>query len=135
MTGFEERIVLLPPAAGNYDRLAAISGKLLYRRVPLAGQPEDAKSPLVFYDLKEREEKTVVEDVDGFEAAAEGTKLLVWKKEDYAIVEPKPDQKLEKKLATQELERTIDPRAEWRQLFDDAWRFERDYFYDPACTA
>jgi tricorn protease len=132
VTGFEERIVLLPPAAGNYDRLAAISGKLLYRRVPLAGQPEDAKSPLVFYDLKEREEKTVVEDVDGFEASAEGTKLLVWKKEDYAIVEPKPDQKLEKKLATQELERTIDPRAEWRQLFDDAWRFERDYFYDPG---
>jgi len=132
VTGFEERIVLLPPLPGNYDSLAAISGKLLYRRVPLAGQPEDAKSPLVFYDLKEREEKTVVEDVDGFEASAEGTKLLVWKKEDYAIVEPKPDQKLEKKLATQELERTIDPRAEWRQLFDDAWRFERDYFYDPG---
>ena len=27
---------------------------------------------------------------------------------------------------------TVDPRAEWRQIFADAWRFERDYFYDPG---
>jgi len=130
--GFEERIVLLPAAAGNYDRLAAIPGMVLYRRVPRTGEPEDAKSPLVSWDLEEREEKTVVEDVDGFEVSADGTKLLAWKKEDYAIVEPKPDQKLEKKIATADLEREIDPRAEWRQMFDDAWRFERDYFYDPG---
>jgi tricorn protease len=130
--GFEGRVVVLPAAAGNYDRLAAISGKLLYRRLPLTGEPEDAKSPLVSWDLKEREEKTVVEDVDGFEISADGSKVLVWKKEDYAIVEPKPDQKMEKKLATKDLEREIDPRAEWRQIFEDAWRFERDYFYDPG---
>jgi len=132
LAGFEERIVLLPAAPGNYDRLAAISGKLLYRRQPLTGEPDEAKSPLVSWDLDKREEKTVAEDVDGYEVSADGSKLLVWKKEDYAIVEPKPDQKLEKKLATKELERTIDPRAEWRQMFDDAWRFERDYFYDPG---
>jgi tricorn protease len=131
LAGFEERIVLLPPAPGNYDRLAAVQGKVLYRRVARTGEAEDAPSPLVAYDLEEREEKTVVADVDGFELAADGSKLLVWKKDDYAIVEPKPDQKLEKKLATKDLERTIDPRAEWRQMFDDAWRFERDYFYDP----
>jgi tricorn protease len=46
-------------------------------------------------------------------------------------VEPKPDQKMEKKLATSELEMTVDPVAEWRQIFTDAWRFERDFFYDP----
>ncbi len=55
----------------------------------------------------------------------------MWKKDDYAIVEVKADQKLEKKLATAELETTVDPAAEWRQIFADAWRFERDYFYDP----
>jgi tricorn protease len=82
----------------------------------------------VFYDLRSAR-KTVVEDVDGYEASARD-EALVWKKEDYATSSP-PDQK-PKKLATQELERTIDPRTEWRQLFDDAWRFERDYFYDPG---
>lgn len=131
IAGFEERLVLLPPVAGNYDRLEAISGKVLYRRAPRTGAVPDDKSPFVYYDLKEREEKTIAEDVDGFEVSADGKKALVWKKEDYAILEVKADQKLEKKLATKDLERTVDPVAEWRQIFADAWRFERDFFYDP----
>jgi tricorn protease len=35
------------------------------------------------------------------------------------------------KLATDKLQVKIDPRAEWRQIFDEAWRINRDYFYDP----
>jgi tricorn protease len=131
LEGFEERVVLLPPVAGSYDRLEAVSGKVLFRRAPRAGAVPDDKAPLVYYDLEEREEKAVLADVDGFELSADGKKVLVWKKEDYAIVEVKADQKLEKKLATKDLEQTVDPVAEWRQIFDDAWRFERDYFYDP----
>ncbi|NIP82218.1 MAG: hypothetical protein GWN79_21050, partial [Actinobacteria bacterium] len=42
-----------------------------------------------------------------------------------------PGQKLDKPLDTSGMLATIDPRAEWRQLFADAWRLERDYFYDP----
>ena len=38
---------------------------------------------------------------------------------------------MEKKLATGELETMVDPVAEWRQIFADAWRLERDFFYDP----
>jgi tricorn protease len=130
LAGFEQRVVVLPPKAGRYADLQALSGKLLYRRLPRTGSDEE-KSPLVFYDLKEREEKTVLPDVDGYQIAAGGEKILVAKKKDFAIVEPKPDQKMEKKLATSELEMTVDPVAEWRQIFTDAWRFERDYFYDP----
>ena len=29
------------------------------------------------------------------------------------------------------MEVPVDPRAEWKQMFADACRFERDYFYDP----
>jgi tricorn protease len=38
---------------------------------------------------------------------------------------------MEKKLATADLETVVDPVAEWRQIFADAWRIERDFFYDP----
>jgi len=38
---------------------------------------------------------------------------------------------MEKKMPAGTLEMTVDPRAEWKQLFNDAWRFERDFFYDP----
>ncbi len=130
VAGFEERAVILPPKAGRYTDLQALKGKLFYRRLPRTGS-DDEKSPLVFYDLKEREEKTVLADVDAYQIAAGGEKILVVKKKDFAIVEPKPDQKMEKKIATSEMEMTVDPPAEWRQIFTDAWRFERDYFYDP----
>ncbi|PYR89760.1 MAG: peptidase S41 [Acidobacteria bacterium] len=131
LDGFEARAVVLPPKAGNYADLAAIKGKLLYRRAPRAGSG-DEKSPIVFFDLAEREEKTVLEDADGFEATADGKKMLVTSKDKYAIVEIKPAQKFEKPMATADMEAPVDPRAEWRQMFADAFRFERDFFYDPG---
>jgi len=130
LAGFEGRAVVLPPKAGRYANLQALKGKLFYRQPPRTGSGEE-KSPLVFYDLKEREEKTVLADVDAYRIAAGGEKILVVKKSDFAIVEPKPDQKMDKKLATSELAMAVDPVAEWHQIFNDAWRFERDFFYDP----
>ena len=134
LDGFEQRLIVLLPPAGNYAELAAVTGKVLYRRVPRTGaaDPEKEKSPIVSYDLEEREEKTILADADGFVPAADGKKLLTWKKDTYAIVEVKPDQKTEKTLATGDLAAVVDPVAEWRQIFNDVWRFERDFFYDPG---
>jgi tricorn protease len=128
--GFESRAVVLPPKAGNYADLQAVAGKLLYRRPPRAGLNDD-KSPILFFDLQEREEQTVLDDADGFEATFDGKKLLVAQKKKYAIVDIKPAQKFEKPLATGDIEVPVDPRAEWRQIFTDVYRFERDFFYDP----
>jgi tricorn protease len=130
LAGFEERAVLLPPKVGNYADLTAVKGKVLFRRLPRTGSDEE-KSPVLWYDFEEREEKTILEDADAYELAAGGEKLLVQSDKDYAIVDVKPDQKMEKKLDTSSLEMTVDPMAEWKQIFSDAWRFERDYFYDP----
>ncbi|HEY5912733.1 MAG TPA: PDZ domain-containing protein [Verrucomicrobiae bacterium] len=130
LAGFESRAVVLPPKAGRFDDLAAASGKLLYRRLPRTGSGEE-KSTLIYFDLEKREEKTVLEDVDEAILAAKGEKLLVRRKNEYAIIEPKDGQKFEKKLPISSLETVVDPVAEWQQLFTDAWRLERDYFYDP----
>jgi tricorn protease len=130
LEGFESRVVPLPPEAGNYTGLHAVEGKLVYRRLPRTGSAED-ESPLVYYDLEEREEKTVLGDVDAFVVSADGKKALVAGDDRYAIVDLKPDQKMEKPLRTAEMEMTVDPAAEWKQIFDDVWRFQRDFFYDP----
>ncbi len=131
VAGFEERVVVLPPKAGRYDSLIAVSGKLLYRRTPRVGSA-DEKSPVVFWDLEKREEKTVLDDADYVELSGNREKLLVRKGGDYAIIEPKDGQKLDKKINTGGFEAPIDPVAEWRQIFTDAWRLQRDYFYDPG---
>ncbi len=38
---------------------------------------------------------------------------------------------MEKTIHINEMMMTVDPVQEWKQLFTDAWRLERDYFYDP----
>ncbi|HEX5473468.1 MAG TPA: PDZ domain-containing protein [Vicinamibacterales bacterium] len=131
LDGFEARAIVLPPKAGNYADLQAIKGKLLYLRRPRAGSDGD-KSPIVYYDLSEREEKTILDDADGFEATFDGKKLFVAQHGKFAMVDVKPNQKFEKPMATSDIDVPVDPRAEWRQMFMDTYRFERDFFYDPG---
>jgi tricorn protease len=131
--GFEARLVILPAEAGNYADLQAAAGKVVYRRLPRSGA-SDKKSAVVYWDLKTRKEETVIDDALTAQLSADGQKVLVAQlvgpQRHYAIIDLKPGQKFDHPLRTGELVLTVDPRAEWRQIFNDAWRFQRDYFYD-----
>lgn len=131
LDGFEARVIPLPPKPGNYSGLAAVKGKVLYRRGPRTGSGEE-KGTLVYYDLEEREEKTVMTALDAFAPTADGKKLFVVQDKKFGFVDLKADAKIDKPLRTAELEATIDPKAEWNQMFADAYRFQRDFFYDPG---
>jgi len=132
LEGIESRMVLLPPTAGYYSDVAAAKGKLSYRRAAQQNPNGETKTTLYVFDFDEREEKAVLADVDSALLSGDGTKVLVNRKQDYALIDLKPDQKFDKKLPTGELMMTVDPQAEWRQIFNDAWRLERDMFYDPG---
>ena len=132
---FERRLVVLPPAAGNLGDLAASEGKVLFMRYPNSGANTNNENGggggvLMFFDLKEREEKTVISGVNGYKMSADGKKVLVLQNGQWGVIDPNPDQKLEKMTPVADMEATINPREEWRQIFNDAWRFERDFFYD-----
>ena len=130
LDGFEQRMVMLPPEPGNYPRLAAASGRVIYHRAPRSGSG-DEQAPIVYFDLEAREEQTVVGDADAFRLSANGAKLLVANGGQYDIVDVAPEQSMDTPLKTDEMSVTVDPRAEWRQIFADVWRFQRDFFYDP----
>jgi len=130
LDGFESRAIVLPPGSGGYADLTAVAGKVIYRRLPRAGSGGQA-SPVVFFDLAERKETTMLDDADGFVITSDGKKALVANDSKFAIVEIKPAQKIEKPMATADIEVPVDPRAEWKQMFMDAFRFQRDFFYDP----
>lgn len=127
--GFEERAVILPPSAGNFGKISAVSGKLIFHRVPNTGSA-DKKKPVMFCDLDKREEKTIVDDADSYQISTDGKKILIAKQNSFSIVDVAPDQKLDKKLPTNQLEMTVVPKEEWKQIFNDVWRLERDFFYD-----
>ncbi len=128
--GFESRLVLLPPKAGNIAGLIPFEDKLVYLRRPNTGSGERSAS-LHFFDLKEREEKAVLENVSRVVATADGKSMLVSSQEKYGIISPAPAQKIEKPIPVDGLEMTLIPKEEWKQILTDTWRRHRDFFYDP----
>ncbi len=129
---FERRAVPLPVERGNFTQLAVNDeGKLVYLRWPPRGGDDKASIRLLDLDDEDEPEKTVLEEADGFAISADGKKLLVTRDETMAIVDARPDQKMESPIATDGLVALVDPREEWRQVFHEAWRLERDFFYDP----
>ena len=130
LEGFEARAVVLPPDAGSYRGLAAVKGKVIFQRRPRTGSDSE-ESPIVFWDLEDREEKTILDNADGYGLSANGKKMIVLADGKVAIVKVAAKQKMDKPLATSSMEMMVDPPEEWRQIFNDAWRLERDYFYDP----
>ncbi len=122
--GFDDRVMALPMEAGEYRRLAAVEGGILF----LNGNEE-----LNRFTLDKREIKKVIEGVDDYEVAAEGEKLIYRSGSDYGITAASPGQeKGDGKLDLGGMEMRIDPVTEWNQIFYDGWRIMRDWFYDPG---
>jgi tricorn protease len=129
LAGFEQRVDLLPVDPGNYGNIQSVKGKVAYQRFPNNGSA-DKNRPVKFYDFQSREEKTLIGDVDFYMVSANGEKVLVVKGNTASVVNFAADQKMDKMLPNDDMEMTVIPRLEWKQIFNDAWRFERDFFYD-----
>ena len=84
------------------------------------------------YDLKERKDSEVME-LDGFLISADRKKMFYYKGQVYGMTatgkKPEPGKGI---INTGPVSVKIDPLAEWPQIFDEAWRINRDYFYDPG---
>lgn len=131
LDGLESRLVMLPIDPGNYGSLQTVKGKLLYHHLPNTGS--DGKTrPVKFFDFEKRESKTIVDNADGYEVSADGKKILVRKDGSFYITKVEENQKADKRLRTDEMQLLVNPREEWKQILTDAWRLERDYFYDPG---
>ncbi|MFZ1297581.1 MAG: PDZ domain-containing protein, partial [Saprospiraceae bacterium] len=129
-TGIESRLELLPLKAGNYGNLSAVKGKIIFQKYPNTGASTNSKASTVYYDIEKREEKTIMDDSEDYLLCANGSKMLIAKNGSFAVIKPEENQKFEKPIRVNEMEMTIEPMKEWRQLLIDAWRLERDYFYD-----
>ena len=125
--GIEFRILDLPVRAGVLAGLTTgAAGHIYYQR------SGDGGTSLDRYDLNERENQTLLPDVDGYSLSADAKKLLYLNNNAWSIVgtagriEPGAG-----RLDVNAIQVRVDPRAEWQQIFDEAWRINRDYFYAP----
>ena len=95
--------------------------------------PEEQKWHLCSYSLEDRKE-TVLGDVNSYQISFDGKKMLVKIDKDYSIIDL-PKDKLETKdhkLELNGLDVIADRRAEWKQIYFEAWRQMRDFFFSPT---
>jgi tricorn protease len=94
----------------------------------------NAARSIRYYDLVKREEKTVISGIRGrFALSKDGGKVLYRKEGTVGIVDVAEGKKVgDGKIATENMMAWVDPRAEWLQMFNEAWRLERDFYYDPG---
>ncbi len=124
----ERRIVALPMPAANYRfTLHGPKGSVfIAERKPNARIMELHK-----FNLKDRESKPFIAGVNSAAISADSKKLLVKTKGAWHVLDAgKPKGKTEKPLNVS-LKMKLDRTQEWRQMFVEAWRYQRDYFYDP----
>ncbi len=136
LDGLANRIVAVPIPAGVYSNLApGEGGKLFYRKedpppTSTSGGPGD--SSIRVYDLATRKDEAFGPANNGFALSADRKKVLVASRGAWSIIpaagKPEPGKG---RLDTDAIEVRVVPELEWKQIFDEAWRVNRDYFYDP----
>ncbi|HVU65081.1 MAG TPA: hypothetical protein VHC70_13960, partial [Phycisphaerales bacterium] len=140
LDGFEHRAILVPVSPGDFAGIdVSEDGKLLYVRHGSRGEDDPADRPsLKVFDPKayasgdKKDEETVIDNISGFELSASGKKILVRTRNGsahYKIVDPTAGGGKAQDVSTANMTLTVDPREEWKQIFQDAWRIQRDFFY------
>jgi tricorn protease len=131
-----QRILSLPIPAANYVSLSAgKEGELFLVEGPVValvaadGPPQLTASK---FDLKTRKTDKLLSGVSFFAVSSNGEKMLYKQGEGWFIADSsKPPEPGKGMLKTDDLEVRVVPREEWKQMYHEVWRIERDFFYDP----
>ncbi len=146
LDGIHDRLVALDIPSANYSNLRMINDRIFYMRRTVADDrgddddagPDSRRYHLCSYSLEDRKE-TVHGDVSNYEITHDGKKMLVKIGKEYAMIDL-PKDKLELKdekagkdfrLKLTGLDMKLDRHAEWTQIYNEAWRHMRDFFYAP----
>lgn len=131
-----QRIIALPIPARNYAGLAAGKANTLFVLEVSAvrsRQPGGPRATLHKFDLEKRKFDRVIDGISAFQLSFNGEKMLYRQGQNWFIGSTQqPLKPGEGKIKTEEMEVRVDPVAEWRQMYDETWRIERDFFYDPG---
>ncbi|MEU3496669.1 PDZ domain-containing protein [Kitasatospora cineracea] len=140
LEGLADRIVPFPVEAGRFGVLRAAKDGVLWTRYPFSGElgdsaasldDEPARTALERFDLRKRRAEELLSGVDAFAVSGDGARLAVLDGGALRIV-PADQKAGEDEEVDVDLDRvrvTVDPAAEWRQMFDENGRLMRDNFW------
>jgi tricorn protease len=144
-----QRILALPLPPRRYTGLQIGKTGVLFAIEAPTPIPGTQTGPLDLtvhrFDLKTRKSDVAIGGVRGFEISQNGEKMLYRQGERWVIAAPKPmatgsgapptpppaASASDGTLKTEGIQVRVDPRQEWKQMYHEVWRIERDFFYDP----
>ena len=125
LEGIQQRILEIPVDAGNYWNLWSVDDKIYYNMA------NDKGMLAKVYDLKQKKETELGSDY-AFDITADGKKMLVRQRNKFAIIDlPSSKISTDKFVDLSDLKILVDNKQEWKQIYDEAWRQMRDFFYVP----
>ncbi|MDY0743125.1 S41 family peptidase [Paucibacter sp. R3-3] len=135
--GLAQRLYEVPVPPGNYTQLRATAKALWYVDTAVT---TERKQSLVTVAIGNKGDKpdTVTGDLRRFALSADGSKLMIERgtgASEILLVDaaPKLPGELDKvRVRWTDWQIATDPKSEWREMFVDAWRMHRDYFFDKA---
>lgn len=128
--GIDQRILALDVPEGSYAALSAgPAGTIFFM------DTGDDGPRLQRFQLSERRAEPFLEGIRDYALSADGSRLLYragggsgtrWG----VVGTDRPASVGDGVISTANLTVRVDPRAEWRQIFRETWRIQREFFYD-----
>jgi tricorn protease len=138
LDGLQDRIVALPVPPASINEINAAKGFLYYSTQPvqgLSGPLPGEESAIHAFDMKERKEKTLIEGTQHWALSFDGSKILYQAGNTFGIIDAKPDPQKhvgDGAINVGGMRAEVDPPAEWKQMFNEVYRQERDYFFEAS---
>ncbi len=138
--GLVDRVVELPIAAGRYRGLQATSTHLFYVSFPALGLAEAGDfftatplaNELKAFGLEKKKALTFVENVQSYALAHEGGKIAIRQPAGIFVVDsaaPPGAALQEGRVDLSDVVVEFDPREEWAQMYFEAWRQMREFYW------
>lgn len=133
--GISRRIVAIPSQEGKFSQIGGVKGKIFFIHHPVEGSlaegEQHANGTLEVYDIETQKGETLVTEVDEFELSSDGMTLAYRSDKSLRVISSHAKE-IKDDEGWVDLHRArvaVTPSAEWRQMFGEAWRLQRDFFW------
>ncbi|OQY26609.1 MAG: peptidase [Candidatus Cloacimonetes bacterium 4572_55] len=149
LENIQDRVVEFPVSEGIYHQIRGVKDKAVYTVFPIKGSFDDnpidlddesgADGCLMMYDFEEQKESTIVEGVANFKFSRHsktliyraGNQLRVWKSGVKIDTDKGGENRESGWLNLSRIRVSVKPPAEWKQMYREAWRLQRQHFWSP----
>ena len=152
--GLPQRILGFPVEEGHYEQIAGVKGRAIYSQFPVRGirqtgaNEDEGGGELLAYDFEGQRGGTLASDIDDFGLSADAKTLVYWSREKLRAIdasaelgddeeEPKSPTEMNRRSGWLDLSRIsvpVEPLIEWQQMFAEAWRLQREHFWDESMS-